>query len=161
MVRFALWPVVSKIQGRQKSEMHWMTPNWTWTLNSQKYPVYIKYLPQRPKFWSVSLYDQRFLRHRTFYNSPLTPMLNAQKGKQQQNNCQKIQNFTIPCTTLVENLLMSMTEFGEQIYLFCTCRQDCVWSFFSNMVPCHRDKLAKIQNFKFRLSLYNFGREPA
>ncbi len=21
----------------QKSEMHWMTPKWTWTLNSQKY----------------------------------------------------------------------------------------------------------------------------
>ena len=32
-------------------------PNWTWTLNSQKYPVYTDYLHQRPKFWSVSLYD--------------------------------------------------------------------------------------------------------
>ena len=27
-----------------------MTPNWTWTLNSQKYPVYTKDLPQRPQF---------------------------------------------------------------------------------------------------------------
>ncbi len=31
-----------------------ITPNWTWTLDSQKYPVYIKYLPRSPKFWSSS-----------------------------------------------------------------------------------------------------------
>ena len=48
---------VSEIQGRQKSEMHRMTPNWTWTLNSQKYTVYTKCLPLGPKFWSVLLYD--------------------------------------------------------------------------------------------------------
>ena len=30
-----------------------MTPNQTWTLNSQKYPIYTIHLPQRPKFWSV------------------------------------------------------------------------------------------------------------
>ena len=44
------------VQGYKKSEMHQMTPNWTWTLNSQKYTIYTKYLPLRPKFWSVSLY---------------------------------------------------------------------------------------------------------
>ncbi len=49
-----------------KSEMHRMTPNWTWTLNSQKYSMYTKYLPLRPKFWSVSLYDQLFLRHNMY-----------------------------------------------------------------------------------------------
>ncbi len=26
-----------KIQGHQKLEMHWMTPNWPWTLNNDKY----------------------------------------------------------------------------------------------------------------------------
>ena len=31
--------------------MHRVTPNWTWTLNSQKYSIYTKDLPQRPKFW--------------------------------------------------------------------------------------------------------------
>ena len=45
VVRFALRPAICEIQGRRKSEMHRMTPNWTWTLNSQKYPVYTKYLP--------------------------------------------------------------------------------------------------------------------
>ena len=54
-VRFALWLAVSKIQGRQKSEMHRVTPNWTWTVNSQKYPIHTKYSPPRSKFWSVSL----------------------------------------------------------------------------------------------------------
>ncbi len=33
-----------------------------WTLNSQKYPVYIKYLPQNSKVLSLSLYDQLFSR---------------------------------------------------------------------------------------------------
>ena len=28
-------PLIFKIQGHQNSEMHRMTPNWTWTLNSQ------------------------------------------------------------------------------------------------------------------------------
>ncbi len=43
-VRFALRLTISEIQGRQKSEKHRVTPNWTWTLicNSQKYPVYTK-----------------------------------------------------------------------------------------------------------------------
>ena len=42
VVRFAPQLAVSKIQGCQKSEMHQMTPNRTWTLNSQKYPVYTR-----------------------------------------------------------------------------------------------------------------------
>ncbi len=54
--------------------MNRMTPNWTWTLNSQHYRVSTKYLPQRPKFWSVSIYDQRIPGNCTFYISPLTPM---------------------------------------------------------------------------------------
>ncbi len=43
-----------------------MNPNWSWTLNTLKYSVYryTKYLPLRPKFWSVLLYDQRFSRYK-------------------------------------------------------------------------------------------------
>ena len=52
------------VQGHQKSEKQRMTPNWTWTLNIQKYSIYTKYLPMRPRFWSVSLYDQRSPRYR-------------------------------------------------------------------------------------------------
>ncbi len=43
LVRFALGLAVSEIQhvqGLWKMEMHRMTPNWSWTLNSQKYPTY-------------------------------------------------------------------------------------------------------------------------
>ena len=38
------------------------------TTYSKKYPIYNTYLPLRSKFWSVSHYDQRFPRYRTFYN---------------------------------------------------------------------------------------------
>ena len=31
--------------------MHQMTPNWAWTLNRQKYYIYIKYLPLRAQIW--------------------------------------------------------------------------------------------------------------
>ena len=60
LVRFTLRLAVSEIkhvQGRQKSEMHRMTPHWPWILNSQKYSIYNIYLPLRSKFWPVSLYD--------------------------------------------------------------------------------------------------------
>ncbi len=43
--------------------MHWLTSDWPWTLNGQKYAVYGKHLTARPKFWSVSLYGQPFLRY--------------------------------------------------------------------------------------------------
>ncbi len=94
LVRFALRLAVSEIQGLQKSEMHRVTPNWTWTLNSQKYSIYTKYLPLRSKFWSVSLYEQWFPRYRTFYNSPLTAMLNVPKknNKKKKKKKPKIQN---------------------------------------------------------------------
>ena len=61
--------------------MHRVTPNWTGRLNSQKYPMYTKYLPLRSKFWPASLYGQGFPRYRTVYHSPLTPMLNVPKKK--------------------------------------------------------------------------------
>ncbi len=54
---FTLRLAISEMQGRQKSEMYRVTPNWTWTLNSQKYRICTKYLPLRPKFWYVSLHD--------------------------------------------------------------------------------------------------------
>ncbi len=54
--------VIQHVQGRWKSEMHRMTPNWTGRLNSQKYStgIYTKILPMRNKLWSVSLYDYLF-----------------------------------------------------------------------------------------------------
>ncbi len=68
----AVRPAVFQIQACQKksekSEMHRMTSDWLWTFNSKKYPLYIKYLPMRPKFLSVLFYayGQPFSRYCTF-----------------------------------------------------------------------------------------------
>ncbi len=62
-LRFARRPAVFKIQGR-KSEIHQMTPEWPYALNCQKGPVYTEYSPPRPKFHSVSLYDQPYSRYK-------------------------------------------------------------------------------------------------
>ncbi len=77
LVRFALWLTVSEIhfvhvKGHQKSEMHRMTPNWTWTLSSQTYSIYTKYLPLRPKVSSVLLYDHPFPRYKFAENRKCT-----------------------------------------------------------------------------------------
>ncbi len=63
-----------------KSEMHRMTPNWNWTFNSQKYPVYAKCLLLKPKLWSVSLYDQRFSRYTVTENRKCTKWLQIDLG---------------------------------------------------------------------------------
>ena len=41
-------------------EIHGITPNWTWTLNSQKYSTYTKYLPLRPIFFFFFFFFGRF-----------------------------------------------------------------------------------------------------
>ena len=42
-----------------KLEMHRKTPNWTWTLDSQKYPVYVTY-PWAPNFGPFRSTDSGF-----------------------------------------------------------------------------------------------------
>ena len=54
---------VFEIQDPQKSEMHWMTRNWTRTLRGQNYSIYTNDLPQSPQFLSVSFYNQWFSRY--------------------------------------------------------------------------------------------------
>ena len=60
LIRFALWLAISEIQHVQVDENRKCT-EWPQTergtLSSQKYFAHTKYLPMRPKFWSVSLYD--------------------------------------------------------------------------------------------------------
>ncbi len=70
LVYFAVWTLVFKLQGPRKSVMHWMTPNYTWTLNSQKYFIYTIYLLQTLKFWSVS--PDRFSRYKVTKNQKCT-----------------------------------------------------------------------------------------
>ncbi len=79
----------------------------------------------RPKFWSVSLYGQRVQRYRSFYNSPLTTMLNSQKKNKKICLNLKILNVTILLTILVETLPRSIHEFGGA-NLVCTFRGDVV-----------------------------------
>ncbi len=54
-----------------------MTPTWIWTLNSQNYRysiyMYIEYLPQRPKFWSVLLYDYEIQGRQKLEMHQMTP----------------------------------------------------------------------------------------
>ena len=40
-----------------------MTSDWLWNLNSQKCPIYNKYVPPRNIFGSVLLYDKPFSRY--------------------------------------------------------------------------------------------------
>ncbi len=105
--------------------MHRVTPNWTWTLNSQKHPMWTKYLPLTSKFWSISLYmlyDQRFPRYRTFYNFPLNTVLNIPKRKKK---IAKIWNFTILYAILVDTLPRSMHEFlgANPLCIFRQCHK--------------------------------------
>ncbi len=114
-----------------------MTSKLSRTFSSQRYPVYITsmYLPKRPRFWSVSLYDQPAARYCTFYNPSLNTMLDAtttpsphppptRKRKERTHTKKKylpkkIWNFTIRLTTLVDTLPGSIHEFSR-LNLICT-----------------------------------------
>ncbi len=48
--------------------MYRLTSDWVWNLNSQKYLIYTKQLPLRPKFWFVLLYNRRFSRFKVVEN---------------------------------------------------------------------------------------------
>ena len=162
LIHFALRLAVSKTQGNQKLEMHWVIPNWTWTFLTVKstLAIYTKYLPMRSKFWSVSLYDQGFPRYCTFYNTPLTNMLNVPPPKKKP----KIQNLKFH---------NSLYNFGrdpswEYAWFFWSksvlhfqtrCRLR-VFSPIWSHVNENEEKWAKIQNLKFCQSLHKFGRDP-
>ncbi len=61
-----------EIQSRQKLKMLRMIPKRHWTLNSQKYCIYTKYLPLRLKCWSILLHDHWFSRHKVGENRKCT-----------------------------------------------------------------------------------------
>ncbi len=65
-LRFALQPAIFELQAILK-QVHWMTSKWPWTLQGQRYTTYVLLVSPSPKFWSVSLYDQPFSRHRSFW----------------------------------------------------------------------------------------------
>ncbi len=116
----------------------------------QKYTTYVLLVSQSPKCWSVLLYDQRFPWCSTFYNSPLTPKLNAAKRTKKMPKIQ-IWKFTILFTNLVETLLRSMPEFWRA-NLLCTFKQDVVWSFFSPKGSMLMKTKTKFKNLKFEIS---------
>ncbi len=149
--------------------MHWITPNWTRTLNSQKYPIYnVRYkftpLPEGPNFSPFPSRTSGFqdIAHFIIRPPELTTMLHIKK--KEHKKCQKfnMSNFTIHWTfTLVETLPRSIHEFlGAN--LVCSFRGDVIWTFtpILSHVSENEKYLAKIQNFKFHNSLNNFGRDP-
>ncbi len=129
-----------------------MTPNWTWTLNSQKYPVHTKDYPWGPNF-AVSLYDQRFpiARYRTFYNTPLTPMLNGHK----KNNLPKIEISQFFIQLWQRPFLGICLNFWEQI---CRVLSDKMFEVFSPKWPHVNENDKKKRNWQ-NYTLYNCGRD--
>ena len=125
LVGFALQVVVFKAQGHQQSEMYRITPALEHLIVKGTLYIYTKYLPLVPKTWSVSLYNQQFRRYHTFYNSPLTPMLNAPQNRTKKMPKIRNWNLTILYTTLVGTLPRSMPELWGT-YLLCTFTQDLV-----------------------------------
>ncbi len=85
-LRFALWPAVLELQAILR-HVHRITSKLPWTLLGQRYTTYVLLVSPTPKFCFVLLYEQRFPWYSTFYNSPLTTMLNA--PKKNKKNCKK------------------------------------------------------------------------
>ncbi len=119
----------------------------------QKYPYFLQQIP-------VLLYDQRFPIYLTYYNPPLTAILNAPPPPTHTHKNEKTQkiatntnitNFTLLYTTWVETLPRSMHEFWEQI----SCVLSDKMFIFLPYGPTKK-KMAKIQNLKCCQSLCNF-----
>ncbi len=129
-VCFTLRPVVFKIQVHQKSEMHWMTPNWKNlnNFNSRKYPVYTNTYPRSTKFGPFHSMTSSFQDITLFIIPHWLPTLNAQKKKK---NCQKSKswNFANLYTTLVERPSLKVCMNLLECDLLCTFRGDLIWSF--------------------------------
>ena len=68
-VLLTLWPAVFELQAILK-QMHWMTPKWPWTQQGHHhgYPICGLPVSRRPKFRSISLYDQLFQSYRPFWH---------------------------------------------------------------------------------------------
>ena len=112
-----------------KSEVYRMTPNWTWTLNSQN-TLYMYTLNTTSEAQILVRFTLQpaVSKISTFYNSSLTTMWNGQiKNKK---NCQKFKFH------------YSFNNFGRDIHEFwaanlvCCFRGDVVWHFYPHMVPC-------------------------
>ncbi len=71
-IRSTKIPDYLRKQGRQKLEMHRMTPNWTWTLNNDKYCAGTK--NSGVKFWSILLHDDWYSRYKVARNSEMHRM---------------------------------------------------------------------------------------
>ncbi len=66
LIRFALRPAVFEIQA-SLGQVHQMTPKWHWTLQGQRYPIYVLLLSTSSKVHSISLYGQPFWRYRQLW----------------------------------------------------------------------------------------------
>ena len=110
-LHFVLRPAIFELQAIFR-QVHRMTPKGSWTLQDQRYTTYVLLVSSSPKFHSVLLYDQPFSKYRTFYNYPLTTMLNGpKKNKKKMPKNSKISNFTVLLTILTETLPRSIHAF--------------------------------------------------
>ncbi len=116
-------------------QVHRITPTWPWTVQGQRYTINVLLVSQSPKFHSGLLYDQPFSKYCTFYNSPLTTMLNAP----QTNNIRIAKNSKFQISLFLNNFGRhtpgSIHEFWGATLVH-TFRGDIVWNFYSHMVAC-------------------------
>ncbi len=142
-LRFALRPALFETQAILR-QVHQMTSNWPWTLQRQitlylynncpwvsnftlfhsttsRFGVTGQFETHAPNDLKMTLNTTRWKVHHIC----VTTVPESQKRTRKKCQKSKIWNFTILYTTLIETLLMSITEFcGAN--LLCTFRQDVV-----------------------------------
>ena len=103
-------------------QVHRITPKWPWTLQGHRCTTYILLVSPSPKFHSVLLYGQPFSRYRTFYNCPLTTILNVLKEHNSLYSFGRNPSCEYAWTVGSKSVVHFQTR--------------CSWSYFSHMVPC-------------------------
>ena len=188
-----------------------MTPNWTWTLNSQRYSTYTKCLPLRPNFgrfrstisrfrdtrsskkemprmtpnWTSTLYSPFKSTMYTWNTYPWGPIFGPfhsmasgfedlsfttdfhvkQPKKEQNQNCQKIQNlkFHYSFNKFVrdppqEYAWILGSKSGVLFQMRCHLKR---LPPYGPMLTKTKKKWQKFQNLKLHKSLNKFGRDPS
>ena len=105
-----------------------------------------------PKLHPVLLYDQPFSRYCTFYNSPLTTMLNSPQKRTTTTTTTKMPNFKISnftnVTTLVQTFSRSMHDFlgvnKSNVYFQMSCHLKLVLPY-GPMLTKTKKKIVKTQ----------------
>ena len=148
-----------------KTETHRVTPNWTWTLGSQKYPVYIKILTPEAQILVCFALRPAVSKISHILSFPIDYHVKRQKKKKKNKIiCQKskIFKFHYSFNNFVRDPPQEYTWIlgSKSGLLFQRCRLKLLPPY-GPMLTKTIKKMAKIQYLKFPYSLTNFGRDPS